>query len=99
MLLEEVILHFASKVYPKYTVKSKTLFRVTRNADIDVDTHEDEELDYRDMMVQLIRKRRKLRPIRMELSRTADEELIDVLKKNLELKKNYIFYNHASLDL
>ena len=37
MLVEELILHFLPKIFKKYSVKSKSLIRIIRNADIDMD--------------------------------------------------------------
>lgn len=59
---EELILHFLPKVFKKYGVKSKSLIRITRNADIDADSIADEDLDYREHMAEVIRQRRKLCP-------------------------------------
>ncbi len=57
MLSEELILHFISKLYPKYEIREKSIMRVTRNADIDVSDIKDEDLDYRDTMEQMITKK------------------------------------------
>ena len=72
MLSEEMILHYVPRIFKGYHVKAKTLIRITRNADIDADSMYDEDLDYRDFMVELIKKRKKLAPVRMELSRETD---------------------------
>ena len=69
MLAEELILHFISKVFKGYFVKAKSLIRVTRNADIDADALYDEDLDYRDFMEEIIKKRKRLLPVRVEFSR------------------------------
>ena len=74
MLSEELILHFISKLYPKYTIREKSIMRVTRNADIDAHDLYDEDMDYRDMMEQLIKKRVRLDPVRVELSRKINDE-------------------------
>ena len=66
MLSEEMILHYVPRVFKGYQVKAKTLIRITRNADIDADALYDEDLDYRDFMVQVIKKRKKLAPVRLE---------------------------------
>lgn len=66
MLSEELILHFISKLYSKYTIREKSIMRVTRNADIDTGEISDEDDDYRDVMESLIKKRTKLTPVRME---------------------------------
>ena len=77
MLSEELILHFISKLYPKYTIREKSIMRVTRNADIDAHDLYDEDMDYRDMMEQLIKKRVRLDPVRVELSRKINEEPVN----------------------
>lgn len=54
MLVEELILHFMPIIFEKYQIKSKSLIRIIRNADIDVDEAvDDEDTDYRDMMEKL----------------------------------------------
>ena len=57
MLCEELILHFVSKLYENYTVKEKSVIRITRNADIDAADVYDEDLDYRNFMEHLIKQR------------------------------------------
>ena len=69
MLAEELILHYIPKVFKRYNIKAKSLIRVTRNADIDADALYDEDLDYRDFMTELIKRRKKLAPVRLELTR------------------------------
>jgi Polyphosphate kinase len=70
------------------------LIRITRNADIDADSMYDEDLDYRDFMVELIKKE-ELAPVRMELSREMDGEIIDLLCEYLELERNmYSIHRH-----
>lgn len=70
-------LHFISKLYPKCTIREKSIMRVTRNADIDAHDLYDEDMDYRDMMEQLIKKRVRLDPVRVELSRKINEEPVN----------------------
>ena len=95
MLSEEMILHYVPRIFKGYHVKAKTLIRITRNAD----SMYDEDLDYRDFMVELIKKRKKLAPVRMELSREMDGEIIDLLCEYLELERKYVFYTQTPLDL
>ena len=72
VLGEDLILHFVSKVFPGYKIQGKALIRVTRNADIDADALYDEDLDYREFMADLMKQRRKLAPIRLEMSGDLD---------------------------
>ena len=99
MLAEELILHFAPVVFKGYKIKSKSLLRITRNADIDADALYDEDLDYREFMAGLIKQRKKLAPIRLELSRDMDKKGIAVLCEYLELDENHVFMSSTPLDL
>lgn len=99
MLAEELILHFASVVFKGYKIKSKSLLRITRNADIDADALYDEDLDYREFMEGLIKQRKKLAPVRLELSREIDKKGIAVLCDFLELDESHVFMSSTPLDL
>ena len=99
MLAEELILHYIPEVFERYNIKAKSLIRVTRNADIDADALYDEDLDYRDFMAELIKRRKKLAPVRLELTREMDGEIVDVLCDYLELDSDYVFRVQAPLDL
>ncbi len=100
ILVEDIILHFVSKVFSKYTIKNKGFIRVTRSADIDEDDHSLEgHDDYREMMETLIKQRRKLCPIRLEISEGLEDLEIMMLMNFLNLKKNQVFLSQAPLDL
>lgn len=99
IVYEEMILHYVPRIFKGYHIKAKTLIRITRNADIDADSMYDEDLDYRDFMVEIIKKRKKLAPVRMELSKEMDGEIIELLCGYLDLDPEYVFYDHTPLDL
>ena len=99
MLSEELILHFFPKMFRNYTVKEKTLVRVTRNADIDTETIYDEDLDYRDAMENLIRQRKRMKPVRMELSREISKKMVQSLCKAIQVDKTHVFLSDVPLDL
>ena len=99
MLSEELILHFVSKIFKGYHIKAKSLLRITRNADIDAVALYDEDLDYREFMVELIKARKKLAPIRLELSREMDGDVVETLCDYLEVDKNFVFRGDIPLDL
>lgn len=90
MLGEELILHFVSKLYTKYTIKEKSIIRITRNADIDEVEVYDEDLDYRNMMAYLIKQRRRLSPVRLEISRELNSKVKAVLAENLGMELEHI---------
>lgn len=99
MLSEELILHFISKIFPNYEIQAKSLLRVSRNADIDADALYDEDLDYREFMSGLMKKRRRLAPIRLEMSRDLDKRIVKLLCKHLETEEYAVFKNNTPLDL
>ena len=99
MLVEELILHYIPKVFERYNIKAKSLIRVTRNADIDADALYDEDLDYREFMTELIKRRKKLAPVRLELTREMDGEIVDILCDYLELDSDHVFQVQSPLDL
>ena len=99
MLSEEIILHYVPRVFKGYHVKSKCLIRVTRNADIDADALYDEDLDYRDFMEDLIKRRRKLAPVRLEYTKEMDGESIETICGYIGLSTDYVFHSRSPLDL
>ena len=99
MLVEELILHFLPKVYKGYKVLEKSVIRVTRNADIDFNAVYDEDLDYRDKMAQIVKLRKKLAPVRLELSRDINEDMIKQVCEYAEMEESHVFLNQAPLDL
>ncbi len=98
MLTEECILHFLPKVFEKYKIQSKALIRVTRNADIDADSIYDEDLNYREHMAEVVKLRRKLCPVRLEISREMDEKCIQSVCEQLGINENQVFLYKSPLD-
>lgn len=99
MLSEELILHFLPKVFGGHRVVAKSLIRLTRNADIDADTLYDEGLDYREFMEKLIRRRRRLAPVRLELARELDGDIVKTLCSYAEVPPEAVFRCRSPLDL
>lgn len=99
ILAEEFILHFLPEMFSDAKVISKTLARITRNADIDADSIYDEDQNYRDHMAEVIRMRTKLAPVRLELSRQIGENVLNMLCKELKLDLNRVYGYETPLDL
>lgn len=99
LLVEELILHFLPKVFQKYRLSAKSLIRITRNADIDADSIFDEDLDYREHMAEVVKLRRRLCPVRLELSRELDHKMTAKLCEHLLLKKEQVFVSQSPIDL
>ena len=100
ILAEDLILHYAPNVFKNYKIIDKTLFRITRNADITVEEGlYDHDLDFREVMEELCKKRKKLHPVRLQLSETFSQPALEFLCKKLELNEEHIFYLKTPLDL
>lgn len=99
MLIEDLILHYIGKVFKGYKVKGKSLLKVVRNADIDADAAYDEDLDYREFMEDLMKQRKKLSPVRIDLSREMDEIVVDALCRYLDVTPDRVFRSEAPLDV
>lgn len=99
LLMEELILHYLNKTFSSYQVVAKTLIRVTRNADIDADSLYDEDLDYRDFMEKLIRKRKRLSPVRLEIFNELDEDIVSLLCEYSKTDKKLVMKSQSPLDL
>lgn len=99
MLSEELILHFLPLVFKGYQIRGKSLMRLTRSADIDADAVYDEDLDYREFMADLVKQRKKLEPVRLELSRQLSQEAVEEVCKTLDMDKKAVFASGTPLDL
>ena len=73
--------------------------RVTRNADIDVDEGFDSELDFRQNMSELINKRKRLCPVRLQLSKQISDTVLNELLSRLELSEKQVFVEKTPLDM
>ncbi|MDO5143108.1 MAG: polyphosphate kinase 1 [bacterium] len=99
MLAEELILHYLPLMFPGYRLMSKTLARITRNADIDADAVYDEDMNYRDHMAEVVKRRQRLNPVRMELSRQLGEDVIDRLCDKVDVDRKRVFKYDTPLDV
>ncbi len=99
ILSENLILHYIGKVFKGYKVIGKSLIRVVRNADIDADALYDEDLDYREFMADLMKERKKLSPVRLDMSREIDGSVVETLCRYLDVAPERVFRSDAPLDL
>jgi polyphosphate kinase len=94
--IESVVEHFASELFPGFTQLASTPFRVTRNADIEIE--EEEADDFLEILQEGLRSRNKGSLIRLELTEGADEDLLHFLLSHLNLDENDI-YTYKSVPL
>lgn len=100
VLVEHMIYHMVHKVFNSYEILSKSIIRVTRNADINLNTQEmDEDDDYRDYMKTILKKRKRLAPIRLEYYKHIDKETKEYLAKQLNLKEEQMFESRTTMEM
>ena len=94
------MLHFAASIFGKETIQEKCLFRVTRNADIDVkEGMMDHDIDYREIMTELLKRRRKLAAVRLQITPAPAPEVERLLCNRLLLTHKRVFEQKSPLDL
>lgn len=96
ILEEELVLHFAHLLFKGYKVIDRAIIRVTRNADIMVSG---KGADFRDRMEELVDKRKKLSPVRLEISDDFSRDALDYICKKLKIKNVRVFTSRIPLDL
>ena len=100
VLIEDLIYYFIDRIFNQKSIVDKVVFRITRNADINVeDDIEDVEIDYREVMQELLKKRRKLAAVRLEVYNSCNLEIIRYLSEKLDLNQNQAFIRNAPLDM
>ena len=98
--IEELIAHYAASVFGKSNVQKSCLFRVTRNADITVDEGMmDHDIDFRDVMSELLKKRRKLAAVRLQFWPEAPQDIVRFLRDKLMVPADRCIAQTAPLDL
>ena len=97
--VEELIAHYAATIFSASTVQKQCLFRVTRNADITVDEGMmDHDVDFRDVMSELLKKRRKLAAVRLQFWPSAPQEIVKFLRDKLVVPADRCYTQTSPLD-
>ena len=100
MLTEELISRYAELVFKNFEIISRCIFRVTRNADITMDEGlYDHDVDFRDIMSELVKKRKKLQPVRLEFLGKPDDNIIALISKTLKVKDSFVFCQNSPLTM
>lgn len=100
ILLEDIVAAYVKELFTGYEVQMTMIVSVTRNADINLDAGvNDEDEDYRQQMKKILKKRRRLAPIRLEVYREADRKFVAYLCEHLQLKEEQVFVSRTPLDL
>ncbi len=98
--MENIILEYLHCLFDHYTVSEKIILCITRNADI----HPDDEAfdigsDFRKKMKKVLGQRKRLAPVRMEISHTVSQKFLSYLCEHLSLTERMVFQTDAPMTL
>ena len=98
ILTEDILLAYADHVFEMYDVLEKTVLCVTRNADIQVDdeTFGVESGDFRKKMEKLLRQRRRMAVVRVEISRPISDHFKEHFRSRFEVSDAQIFLSRTA---
>ena len=98
ILTEDILLAYADHVFEMYDVLEKTVLCVTRNADIQVDdeTFGVEGGDFRKKMEKLLRQRRRMAVVRVEINRPISDHFKEHFRSRFEVSDAQIFLSRTA---
>lgn len=98
ILTEDILLAYADHVFEMYDVLEKTVLCVTRNADIQVDdeTFGVESGDFRKKMEKLLRQRRRMAVVRVEINRPISDHFKEHFRSRFEVSDAQIFLSRTA---
>ena len=98
LMTEDILLAFADSIFEMYDVLEKTVFCVTRNADVPLDDEPfgSEQVDLRKKMEHMLRQRRRMAIVRVELSRPVSSHFKECLHKRFEVTDEQIFLSRSA---
>ncbi len=100
ILQEELIRRYAKLVFSNFETGSVCVFRVTRNADIAIEEGLfDHDMDFRDVMSKMLKKRKKLQPVRLEFQGEPNKDIVEGIARELKVKDSFVFMQKAPLTM
>ncbi len=100
ILTEDVLLNNADQIFDQFKIVDRAVICVTRNADISPeDEAYDVDMDFRQHMQKIVKKRKHLMPVRLEVQNGKKEELVDILCKRLNLAREQVFHVRMPIHL
>jgi len=95
--IESIVEYFSTELFHGLKRVSSTPFRVTRNADIEIE--EEEADDFMEILEEGIRARNRGTLVRLELMEGADEDLVSFLTTHLQLEEHDIYNYKIPINL
>lgn len=96
--IEEIVRHEIKKLYRNVEIQSANLFRIVRNGDFTLEESDDIDADFVDEIKQKIKSRRLGRVVHMEIEPNANEWMLTMLQKRMEIDKYNIFFDEFLID-
>jgi polyphosphate kinase len=96
--LETVIASHLDRLFPGMELVAHHTFRLTRDADLEVE--EDEAEDLLEAIRSVLRRRRRgANPVRLEIDETMSAEVLELLRRELDLEESEVVVSPGMLDL
>jgi polyphosphate kinase len=96
--LETVIAAHLDRLFPGMELVAHNTFRLTRDADLEVE--EDEAEDLLEAIRSVLRRRRRgANPVRLEIDETMSDEVLELLRRELDLEESEVVVTPGLLDL
>lgn len=97
---EKIILEHVQSIFAPYSVSEKVMFRVTRNADVNPDDEVfADESDFRNRMKMVLRQRKRLAPVRLELSNEISKKFTQYFTEKLGLSEKQIYITDTPMKM
>lgn len=97
MPIESLVAEHVDELFPGYTLIKYASFRVTRNADMEIE--EEEADDFLEILEEGLKLRRKGAMVRLEVGSDGDDEIINFFNRHTNVYKDDIFTFHTFLNL
>lgn len=97
ILIEEIIQEFIQELFTSYSIIDSGVYRVMRDADIPID--EDDSEDLLEEIQKNLKERERSEVIRLEIDDDVNKELIKILSRELNVKKDDVYFIKGPIDL
>ena len=95
--IESLVAEHIEDLFPGYSLIKHAAFRVTRNADIEIE--EEEADDFMEILEEGLKLRKKGAMVRLEVGIRGDEEIVDFFNHHTNVYKDDIYRFHTFLNL
>lgn len=98
ILMTDLVRHFSPQLFKKYDFKEATVIKVTRNADILLNSETTNE-NFRSNMERLLKKRKREQPVRLVFYGKTSEKMAGLICEKLKVSSKYVYMTNLAPDL